>query len=94
VTLNQNGAVPAKDGDLMFASGFGFTGTGSGVSNVLMGTTIPYTADCSDTVKNFENNRMVCGNSKVTATCGGGMFLHTDTAYFLMTPITDRENLS
>jgi hypothetical protein len=62
----------------MFASGFGLTATGSGVSEALLGTTIPYSNDCSKAVNGFDNNRMICGDSTSTATCGGGTLLHTD----------------
>ncbi|CAB9526528.1 Tryptase beta-2 [Seminavis robusta] len=72
VTLNSDGSIPSSNGEPMRAMGFGLTGDYSGVSNRLLATDIPHKIDCYDQLgSNFVPSRMICGDSREKATCGG-----------------------
>ena len=72
VELNQDAGRPSTAGEPLLASGFGLTTASSGVSNVLMSTTIPFLTDCSSRLNVYEGFRHVCADSSYTATCAGG----------------------
>ncbi|CAB9526527.1 Mite allergen Der [Seminavis robusta] len=78
--LNDNVKVPSFTGEPLFAAGFGFTNTGSGLSMTLQSTTMPYIKDCTNLSSNYQRERHICANSTLTATCGGdsgtGIFIN------------------